>query len=93
MRWSSNEVVDEELLQQKIHLVGVLQMEKQPSPLKDFSDLQQSIVSTHPTTKKPTVLTHETLKSQRNRYTNDFRTFPSGDVRCLSFSASLGSVA
>jgi hypothetical protein len=48
MRWSSNEVVDEELLQQKRHLVGLLLMEKQPSPLTDFSDLQQSIVNIHP---------------------------------------------
>ena len=54
MRWSSNEVVDEELLQQKTRLVGLLQMEMQTSPLKDFSGLQQSIVSIHPTAKRKT---------------------------------------
>lgn len=73
MRWSSNEVVDEELLQQKKHLMGVLLMEKQPSPLKDFSDLQQSIESIHPTAKKkekkrkPRMLTHQNLKSREKR--------------------------
>ena len=54
MRWSSNEVVDEELLQQRTHLVEVLQMEMQTSPLKDFSGLLQSIVSILSRAKKKT---------------------------------------
>ena len=42
-------------------------MEMQPSPLKDFSGLQQSIVSIHPRARKPPkMLNHENLKSIEN---------------------------
>ena len=77
MRWSSNEVVDEELLQQRTHLVEVLQMEMQTLLLKDFSGLQQSIVSIRSRAQKnPKMLTHTKLKKEKTiRYINDSEPF------------------